>query len=84
MAPHITAPPLVCVVWEQASLRGEGENGKKGRTLIACITVVLIRSANDVVGLDIHSVNVAEHSQIGNEASASTAAQSTNLQGMRG
>ena len=32
---------------------------KKGRTRIACITVVLIRSANDVVGLDIHSVNAA-------------------------
>jgi hypothetical protein len=56
---------------------------KKGRTLIACITVVLIRSTNDVGGLDIHSVNAAEHRQIGNEASASTAAQSTNLQGVR-
>ena len=56
---------------------------KKGRKPIASIAVALIRSANDAVGLDIHSVNVAEHRQIGNEASASTAAQSSNLQGVR-
>ena len=47
---------------------------------------VLARSANAAGGLDIHSVNAASAahlSQIGNDAGASTASQSSNLQGLR-
>ena len=56
---------------------------KKGRTPTASSTVALNSFSKRRWRIDIHSVNAAEHRQIGNEASASTAAQSTNLQGVR-